>query len=92
MGLFTRTVKEHFEFSDLVEEKCGEFSEKHKFCSNSLSLLVDLAQRKANEESLKKAIFYCEKILSLPTMYQKKYWELRLSQMKESLEGFQEGK
>jgi len=54
-GYLRGTVKEHFEFSDLVEEKCGEFSEKHKFCSNSLSLLVDLAQRKANEESLKKS-------------------------------------
>jgi protein farnesyltransferase/geranylgeranyltransferase type-1 subunit alpha len=75
-GLLKRNQWVH---SSEVESLCLELVEKHKFCANAYCLLVDFSQQKGTKEGIQHAIMYCQKLLSIPTMYQKKYWELRLS-------------
>ena len=39
-----------------TEEKCEEFAQKHKFCVNCLSLLVDIYVGKGEDDDLQKAV------------------------------------
>jgi protein farnesyltransferase/geranylgeranyltransferase type-1 subunit alpha len=79
-GYLRGVLKENWDFLiEKVERLCLELTEKHKFCSNAFSLLFDIYVHQHNDE---KAIAMAEKLLSLPTMYQKKYWEFRLGQLK----------
>mmetsp|Transcript_32140 Transcript_32140/g.44044 ORF Transcript_32140/g.44044 Transcript_32140/m.44044 type:complete len:311 (-) Transcript_32140:110-1042(-) len=84
---YLRGLLKHFpKLSDELEERCRTFIVKHPFCSNVLSLLVDLYCQKATAESVQNAIELCEKMIAMPSMYQKKYWELRCDGLRKQLE------
>jgi len=69
-----------------LQEKCEVFIQKHKFCSHPLALLVDIHEKRGTHEDIVLANEYCDKILSLPAMYQKNYWEFRKASISKKLE------
>eukprot|EP00009_Paramoeba_aestuarina_P004051 CAMPEP_0201523608 /NCGR_PEP_ID=MMETSP0161_2-20130828/20505_1 /ASSEMBLY_ACC=CAM_ASM_000251 /TAXON_ID=180227 /ORGANISM="Neoparamoeba aestuarina, Strain SoJaBio B1-5/56/2" /LENGTH=312 /DNA_ID=CAMNT_0047922783 /DNA_START=88 /DNA_END=1029 /DNA_ORIENTATION=- len=85
-GYLRGLLKQYPNLCDNVQKKCEEFSEKHKFCVNSWSLLVDINVSKNTDEGRQKAIEIVEKIVSLPTVYQKKYWEAKKESLVAQLE------